>query len=91
MSTFRNVSSDDRDVQVDGLRFHVPASESFTIADAHDDSLAEQPFFELVKKPKKDEESSAVVSYGGAEADVAVSPEPTPEIAAEAAPTEGAL
>jgi hypothetical protein len=52
MSTFKNVSADDRSVTVDGQWHHVAVGESFTVPDVYDDSLAEQPHFELVSEAK---------------------------------------
>jgi len=89
MSTFKNISGEDRDVQVDGRRFAVPVGETFDVADQFDDSLADQPFFELVRKPKKDVESATVVSYGGVDPVDERTPDPTPEPAAADDTNEG--
>lgn len=55
MSTFKNISGEDRGVLVDGIRLHVPAGDTFEVADSHDDSLVEQPHFELVTAKKTKE------------------------------------
>lgn len=52
MSSFKNVSDVDLDVQVDGRRYFAQAGGEFTIPDEFDCQFVNQPTFELSKVPK---------------------------------------
>ena len=50
MSTFKNVSGVDLELQVDGRRFLAPAEGTFDVADEFDYQLVDQPAFERAGK-----------------------------------------
>jgi hypothetical protein len=53
MSTFKNVSKVDREVQVDGRTIDAPAGGTFAVADEFDSTLVQQPHFEKTKPTSK--------------------------------------